>query len=106
MNIWLLIFACGIVTFLTRFLPLTGLTPKKLPILFEKAMHYVPICVLTSLVIHAIFVRPGEGIMLIDNHRIPAALIAVGIAFFYSNVATTIIVGLASLWILSIIVPS
>ena len=99
MMFWGLILSCGLFTFLTRFLPLAGLLPEKLPPVIERAMHYVPIAVLTPIIIYSVFL-PTSAVSLIDNMRIPAALLALIATMLTGRVMVTILVGMASLWAL------
>lgn len=99
MMLWGLILTCGLFTFLTRFLPLAGLLPEKLPPIIERAMHYVPVSVLTPIIIYSVFLPTGE-VSLIDNMRIPAALLALIATMVTGRVMVTIVVGMASLWAL------
>ena len=97
--LWVLILTCGLFTFLTRFLPLAGLLPEKLPPIIERAMHHVPVAVLTPIIIYSVFLPVGE-VALINNMRIPAALLALIVTMVTGRVIVTIVVGLASLWAL------
>ena len=99
MMLWGLILACGLFTFLTRFLPLAGLLPEKLPPVIERAMHYVPVAVLTPIIIYSVFLPTEEG-ALFNNMRIPAALLALVATVVTRRVIVTIVVGMASLWAL------
>ena len=99
MMLWVLILTCGLFTFLTRFLPLAGLLPEKLPPVIERAMHYVPLAVLTPIIIYSVFL-PAEEVTLFNNMRIPAALLALVATVVIGRVTATIVVGLASLWAL------
>ena len=99
LSVWALIFACGLLTFLTRFLPLAGLLPKQLPPTAERAMHYVPVAVLTPIVIHGVFLPEGS-LLFSDNMRIFAALFALIATLLTGRVIVTIIVGMGSLWLL------
>ena len=97
--LWILILTCGLFTFLTRFLPLAGLLPEKLPPIIERAMHHVPVAVLTPIIIYSVFLPVGE-VALINNMRIPAALLALIVTMVTGRVIVTIVVGMASLWAL------
>ena len=99
MMLWGLILACGLFTFLTRFLPLAGLLPEKLPPVIERAMHYVPVAVLTPIIIYSVFL-PTEEVALFNNMRIPAALLALVATVVTRRVIVTLVVGMASLWAL------
>ena len=105
LSMWGLIFACGLFTFLTRFLPLTGLLPKQLPTAAERAMHYVPVAVLTPIVIYGVFLPEGS-LMLSDNVRIFAACLALVATLLTGRVIITIIVGMGSLWLLEMMVSA
>ena len=100
--LWGLIFACGLLTFSTRFLPLTGLLPKQLPPLIERAMHYVPVAVLTPIVIYGVFLPEGS-LMIGDNSRILAALLALIATLITGRVIITIVVGMGSLWLIEMV---
>ena len=97
--LWGLILTCGLFTFLTRFLPLAGLLPERLPPVIERAMHYVPIAVLTPIIIYSVFLHTEE-VALFNNMRIPAALLALVATVVTGRVIVTIVAGLASLWAL------
>ena len=99
MILWSLILTCGLFTFLTRFLPLAGLLPEKFLPIIERAMHYVPVAVLTPIITQSVFLPTSEG-YLIDNMRIPAALLALLATIVTGRVVITIVVGMASLWVL------
>ena len=100
--LWSLIFACGMLTFSTRFLPLTDLLPKQLPPLLEKALHYVPVAVLTPIVIYGVFLPEGR-LLLTDNMRIFAALLALVASLITGRVIITIVVGMGSLWVIELL---
>ena len=97
--LWGPILTCGLFTFLTRFLPLADLLPEKLPPVIERAMHYVPVAVLTPIIIYSVFL-PTEELDLLNNMRIPAALLALVATVVTGRVIVTIVVGMASLWAL------
>ena len=99
MMLWGLILTCGLFTFLTRFLPLASLLPEKLPPVIERAMHYVPVAVLTPIIIYSVFLPTAE-VVLFNNMRIPATLLALVATVVTGRVIVTIVVGMASLWAL------
>ncbi len=104
-KLWGLILACGLLTFTTRFLPLSDLLPRQLPPLIEQAMRYVPVAVLTPIIIHGVFL-PDGSLSFSDNMRIYAALTALIAALITGRVVITIIVGMLSLWGLEILASS
>ena len=99
MMLWGLILTCGLFTFLTRFLPLAGLLPEKLPPIIKRAMHYVPVAVLTPIIIDSVFL-PTKEVALFNNMLIPAALLALVANVVTGRVIVTIVVGMTSLWTL------
>ena len=100
MLIWCAIIICGIITFLTRFLPLSRFMPKQIPQSVEKALGYVPAAVLTPIIITAILLPDGE-FSLDGNMRLPVAIIAVVIAMLSGSIMLTLLSGLGLLWLLS-----
>ena len=47
--IWTVIIFSGIITYTTRFLPLSNFMPKKLPRFIQQGLEYVSIAVLTPI---------------------------------------------------------
>ena len=98
--IWLVMIACGIFTFATRFVMFSDVAPRQLPTWLQDALSFVPIAVLTAIIVPAVIVAPDGGLALVGNARLPAALVAVTVALFTRSVLATIATGLASLWCL------
>ena len=98
MSLFILMCLCGALTFSTRFLPLTGWLPAKLPAWFERAMYFVPIAVLTPVITHSVMVTGDSGIAFSDNLRLPAACLAILVALLTRSVIITLIAGFACLW--------
>ena len=101
MIIWFSIFICGLLTFLMRFIPISEFMPKTMPKLWVQAMRFVPISVLTAIIVPAVLIPDGQSIMLSDNLRIPTAILAVFIALWTRSVLATLIVGMGAIWLLS-----
>ena len=99
--IWTIMIISGLLTFAMRFVMLSGVAPRKLPAAFEKALSFVPIVVLTAIIVPAVLVGTDESIMLLDNTRLPAAIIATFVALVSRSVVMTISAGLATLWLLA-----
>ena len=62
-------------------------------------MYYVPVAVLTPIIIYSVFL-PTDEVALFNNMRIPAALLALIATILTERVIVTIIVGMVSLWAL------
>jgi len=98
--IWLVMIACGLLTFATRFVMFSSLAPRRLPDWLEDALGFVPIAVLTAIIVPAVVTGPEGTLFLAGNSRLPAAVIAVSVALITRSVLATIATGLAALWCL------
>ena len=98
--IWMVMIVCGLLTFSMRFVMFSDLAPKQLPGWLEEALGFVPVVVLTAIIVPAIIVSPDGGLMLAGNSRLPAALIALTAALVTRSVLVTIGSGLGSMWVL------
>ena len=98
--IWMVMIVCGLLTFSMRFVMFSDLAPKQLPGWLEEALGFVPVAVLTAIIVPAVIVSPDGGLMVAGNSRLPAAIIAVTAALVTRSVLVTIGSGLGSMWVL------
>ena len=97
--IWLVMISGGIFTFLSRFLMLSGWVANDLPRWLIDALVFVPIVVLTAILVPAVLTDPAtQQIIVIGNARVVAAVVATIMALLTRNVIATISSGLATLW--------
>ena len=97
--IWLVMILGGIFTFGTRFVMLSGWVAHGLPRWLIDALAFVPIAVLTAILVPAVLIDPAtQQIIVTGNKRIVAAVVATIIALLTRNVIATISSGLATLW--------
>ena len=97
--IWLVMIIGGIFTFGTRFVMLSGWVAHGLPRWLVDALAFVPIAVLTAILVPAVLIDPAtQQIIVKGNARIVAAVVATIIALLTRNVIATITSGLATLW--------
>ena len=97
--IWLVMICSGICTFGTRFVMLSGWVAHGLPRWLIDALVFVPIAVLTAILVPAVLIDPAtQQIIVIGNARFFAAVVATIIALLTRNVIATISSGLATLW--------
>ena len=97
--IWLVMIVGGMFTFGTRFVMLSGWVAHGPPRWLIDALAFVPIAVLTAILVPAVLIDPAtQQIIVIGNKRIFAAVIATIIALLTRNVIATISSGLATLW--------
>ena len=97
--IWLVMIVGGIFTFGTRFVMLSGWVAHGLPRWLIDALAFVPIAVLTAILVPAVLIDPEtQQITVIGNMRVVAAIVATIMALLTRNVIATISSGLATLW--------
>ena len=98
--IWIVMIICGLLTFATRFVMFSDIAPKALPRWLQDALGFVPVAVLTAIIVPAVIIVPDGGLEFAATARLPAALIAVTMALLTRSVVITIGTGLAALWVL------
>ncbi|RME81001.1 MAG: AzlD domain-containing protein [Caldilineae bacterium] len=101
---FLTVLGMGLVTYLTRLVPLHYLGRKQLPAWSLQTMRYIPTAVLTAITVGEVLFRDGRLAVGIDNHRLPAAILAGIVAWRSGNVLLTIVAGMLAFWLLQILV--
>lgn len=96
MNYLLLIAAMMAVTFLPRYLPFYLASKLKLPSSVENALSYVPIAVLTIIVVQTSLFKEGQLAMNLNNPYIGASTVAFVVALCQKRLFVTIVAGLVS----------
>ncbi len=94
MTDWGLIIAMALVTYLPRYLPMALAGRVGLPPRLVRALDFVPIAVLTSIVVPAALIRNGELALHLGNFHALAALAAFLVAVTTRRLFLTIAVGL------------
>lgn len=94
MNIWIIMFCGGVITFVFRFAFIYLFGKLHLPATVIKALHYVPPAVLSAIVFPEIFYRNGQIINSIVDERLWAGVLAVVVAAISKNTLFTIITGM------------
>ena len=102
--IWPVIFLSGILTYATRFSPLSKIMPKNLPKFVKEGLQYVSIAVLTPIIINSIFITNNDFVVSVNNPKIYAALAAIAVALISKSIFITLIIGLSVLWIFEFII--
>ena len=99
--IWFIMIATGLFTFATRFIMLRNGISNRPPPWLVDALGFVPIAVLTAIIVPAILLDPADQtIALWDNPRLFAAALAIIAALVTRQMITTIGIGLVALWTL------
>ncbi len=107
LSLWLAILLIGAGTFGLRFafLPLAGRVA--LPSRLIRALRYVPAAILSAIVLPALCVGPSGMLDIgIGNPKLLAGIAAVLIAWTTRNMLATILLGMATLWLLNAILPA
>ena len=99
--IWSLIILCGVITFLIRFIPLSGIFSSDLPLSVKHTFKYIPLAVLTPIIVNDLSIIENNNFFLIENFKLYAALIATIVSIIWNNVLATISIGMASFLIMS-----
>ena len=98
MSDWFLIIYCGLITYLTRFSMIALLKKEMFNDRIREVLSYVPSAIFPAIIFPAIFLDNSGSILIEDNPKILAAIIATGIGVFTRNIIATIFSGLASYW--------
>ena len=104
MSNWALIIYCGLITYLTRFSMIALIKKEMFNDRVRQVLSYVPSAIFPAIIFPAIFLDSSGSILIEDNPKIMAALIATLIGIFSRSIIATIFSGLASYWFLIFVV--
>ena len=104
MSNWTLIIYCGLITYLTRFSMIALIKKEMFNDRVRQILSYVPSAIFPAIIFPAIFLDNSGLILLDDNPKIIAAIIASIIGIFSRSIIATIFSGLASYWFLIFVV--
>ena len=99
MNIWLVIALAGLLTFATRLSFILVLDRLKVPHWFRRGLHFVPVAVLSALILPELTSPNGSLFLSWQNAQLPAGAVAVLVAWRTKNVFLTILAGMAALFL-------
>ena len=102
MNIWLVMFFGGLITFGMRFSFIYLFGKFEVPEMMRRALHYVPPAVLSAIIFPEVFLPNQQLDLSLNNHRLLAGLMAVVVAYFTKNTLITILAGMIVLVLLQI----
>ncbi len=104
MSNWALIIYCGLITYLTRFSMIALIKKEMFNDGIRQVLSYVPSAIFPAIIFPAIFLDNSGSLLIEDNPKIIAALIATLIGIFSRSIIATIFSGLASYWFLIFVV--
>jgi len=102
-NIWLVMFLGGLITFGMRFSLIYLFGRFEVPETLRKALHYVPPAVLSAIIFPEMFLHDALLNLSFGNDRLLAGLVAVLVAWFSKNTLVTIVAGMLALFLLQLI---
>ena len=103
---WSLIIYCGIITFFSRYLMIAILKKEMFTDRIRDVLSYVPSAIFPAIIFPAIFLDVTGDILIENNPKIFAAIIAIIIGLVSKNVLATIFSGLISYWLLIFVIFS
>jgi branched-subunit amino acid transport protein len=94
MNYWWLVLGMALLTFIPRYIPFALAGRISIPTWLSKALHYVPIAVLSCIIVKASLVQDNELMITLDNHYLLAAIAALITSLLSRNLLLTVLIGL------------
>ena len=99
--IWYGIIICGVITFLIRFIPMSGIISRELSPSTKNSFKYIPLAVLTPIIVNDLSIVENNSLFLIENYKLYAGLISIIVALTTNNILATISIGMASYMFMS-----
>ncbi len=100
MTLWLIIISIGLFTYGVRLVFIVLSDRVVLPALAQRALRFVPVAILTAIVVPALVYPAGTLNLSPLNARLLAGTIAIVIAWRTHNIALTLAGGMGALWLL------
>jgi branched-subunit amino acid transport protein len=100
MNLWLLMLACGVLTFAIRYSFIAAEGHYRPPPWFGRLLPFVPVAALTALTAPELLLVDGQLLLGSGNPRLWAGMVAIAIAALWRNTLLTIGGGFAALYLL------
>lgn len=104
MTLWLIIGAIGLLTFATRLSFILIASHGEIPLGVRRALGFVPVAVLSAIVVPALVAPNGTPLLTLANPRLLAGAVAVVVAWRTRSPIVTIITGMLALWLLQLLV--
>ena len=101
---WSLIIYCGLVTFFSRYLMIAILKKEMFTDRIREVLSFVPSAIFPAIIFPAIFLDTTGDLLIENNPKIFAAIIAILIGLVSKNVIATIFSGLISYWFLIFVI--
>lgn len=97
-TVWmvLVILGCAVVTWLPRILPFVFVKNVKMPDVVLRWLAYIPVCILSALIIEGIFVKEARFVM-IDWLHLCAFIPTLLIALVTKSLSKTVVAGVLTM---------
>ena len=95
--LFLVILACGLVTWLPRILPFIFIKKMTFSPFGKKFMSYIPTCILTALLAQSVLVINKGGLTTINLENLVVALPTVLVAFVTKSLMWTVVFGIIAM---------
>lgn len=104
-DIWSMILAVSVLTYGMRAAFLLGIDYLgSFPPAIERLLAYFPVAILSALVAPNVLLFEGSLALGVDNPRLVAGVVAVGVAWYTERLLVTVAVGMAVFWALLFVV--
>jgi branched-subunit amino acid transport protein len=103
---WSLIIYCGLITFFSRFLMIAILKKEMFTDRIREVLSFVPSAIFPAIIFPAIFLNTTGDLVIENNPKIFAAILAIIVGLVSKNVIATIFSGLISYWFLIFVIFS
>jgi len=104
MNIWLIMFVGGLITFGMRFSLIFLFGKFEIPETMRKALHYVPPAVLSAIILPELLYQSNQLDLSLGNTSLLAGIVAILVAWFTKNTLLTILAGMVALLLLQFLI--
>lgn len=98
--IWIFMILAGIITYLMRSSMITIINSEMLSERVKNILNYVPSSVFPAMIFPAVLLNDNINLAELNDAKVIAALISIGIGYLSQNVVATIFSGLFSYWFL------
>jgi len=100
MTLWLTIIIIGLLTYAIRLSFILFFSKMDIPSLLQRAFRFVPVAVLSAIIVPALLLPKGVLALSLSNARLLAGMLAVVVAWRTRNVLITLVVGMGALYLL------
>ena len=100
--IWTLMIIAGIITFLMRYSLIAIIKPESLSVTTKKVLTYVPSAVFPAIIFPVVFLNKNQSLQF-NTYEVYAFICALIIGYFTKNTILTIVTGLVSYWVMTLL---